>query len=275
MTSARPVPADTLHWTSAITETEPGHIFVRGHEITELMGQISFGSVLYLLWVGKPAPQEWAPVLDALLVAAVDHGPGSPSALTARTVISGGGALNAAAAAGLLTMGEFHGAAVSDAMMLLYDVHTRAKKSKIADSIDAALNSWRTSHRRFPGLGHRLHKKDSRVERLWSLAENAGLPDEYFHLERTLAERASVLVGKPLPVNIDGVIASVLCAMQFPETLGNAFFYVARLGGLLAHAQEEQQRMTPMRRIHPTDYSYDGPWPADGSTPEETEERIV
>lgn len=268
MTSTRHVPADAPHWTSAITETEPGHIFVRGHDITGLMGQISFGSVLYLLWVGKPAPQEWAPVLDALLVAVVDHGPGSPSALAARTVISGGGALNAAAAAGLLTMGEFHGAAVSDAMTFLYEAHTLAQKSNVIDAIDAALNTWRTSHRRFPGLGHRLHKKDSRVERLWALAENAGLPDVYFHLERTVAERASLLIGKPLPVNIDGVMASVLCAMQFPATLGNAFFYVGRLGGVLAHAQEEQQRMTPMRRIHPTDYGYDGPWPAGGSTPE-------
>jgi citrate synthase len=275
MTSTHHVPADAPHWTSAITETEPGHIFVRGHDITGLMGQISFGSVLYLLWVGKQAPQEWAPVLDALLVAAVDHGPGSPSALAARTVISGGGALNAAAAAGLLTMGEFHGAAVSDAMAFLFEAHTLAQKSSLIDAIDTALNTWRTSHRRFPGLGHRLHKKDSRVERLWALAENAGLPDVYFHLERTVAERASLLIGKPLPVNIDGVMASVLCAMQFPATLGNAFFYVGRLGGVLAHAQEEQQRMAPMRRIHPTDYGYDGPWPAGGSTPEQTEERII
>ena len=112
MTSIPRRPAEALPWTSALTTTEPGHIFIRGHELTELMGQLSFGAVLYLLWVGQPAPQAWAPILDALLVAAVDHGPGSPSALAARTVISGGGSLNAAAAAGLLTMGEFHGAAV-------------------------------------------------------------------------------------------------------------------------------------------------------------------
>jgi citryl-CoA lyase len=269
MMPTRHVSTGALHWSSAITETEPGHIFVRGHDITELMGHCSFGSALYLLWMGKPAPQEWSHVLDALLVAAIDHGPGSPSALTARTVISGGGALNAAAAAGLLTMGEFHGAAVSDAMTLLYEVHTQIQTSNTTDAVDAALHAWRASHRRFPGLGHRLHQKDSRVERLWSLAESAGLPDVYFHLERAVAVRAGLLVGKPLPVNIDGVMASVLCSMQFPTTLGNAFFYVARLGGLLAQAHEEQQRMPPMRRIHPTDYSYDGPWPTGANGIEE------
>lgn len=266
MNTAHSMPPAVPHWSSALTATEPDHIFVRGYDITELMGHTSFGSVLYLLWTGKPAPSAWKLILDALLIAAVDHGPGSPSALTARTVISGGGTLNTAAAAGLLTMGEFHGAAVSDAMTLLYDAHTQAQTSNSIDGVDTALNNWRASHRRFPGLGHRLHNQDPRVERLQSLAQAAGLPTTYLHLEQIIAERASLLVGKPLPINIDGIMASVLCAMQFPAALGNAFFYVARLGGLLAHANEEQQRMPPMRRIHPTDYHYDGPWPANGST---------
>ena len=268
--TSMPRPVDATHWSSAITATEPGHIFLRGQDITELMGQYSFGAVLYLLWTGQMPPQNWAPVLDALLVAAVDHGPGSPSALTARTVISGGGALNAAVAAGLLTMGEFHGAAVSNAMALLYEVHIGTQIAGDRDGVDAALKIWQASHKRFPGLGHRLHTRDPRVERLWELATAAGLPDRYPRLEQMVAERASLLVGKPLPINIDGVMASILCAMEFPAVLGNAFFFVARLGGLLTHASEEQQRMPPMRRIHPTDYSYDGPWPAGGSTPTHT-----
>ncbi len=259
MSEQRRASADNLHWSSALSGTEPGKIVIRGQELTGLMGRCSFGETLYLLWTGQQAPQAWVPVLDALLVAAIDHGPGSPSALTARTVISGGGALNTAAAAGLLTMGEFHGAAVSAAMTLLYDVSRRTELSSHVNAIDAALNDWRATHRRFPGLGHRLHDTDPRVERLWTLAEASGLPNTFALLERSIAERASLLIGKPLPINIDGVMASVLCSMQFPAQLGNAFFYVARLGGLLAHAYEEQQRMPPMRRIHPTDYSYDGP----------------
>lgn len=259
MTEYLRTPTENLHWSSGLTRTEPGKIFIRGQELTGLMGRCSFGETLYLLWTGQQAPQAWQPVLDALLVAAIDHGPGSPSALTARTVISGGGALNTAAAAGLLTMGEFHGAAVSAAMTLLYDVYKRTQLSNQVNTIDAALSDWRVSHRRFPGLGHRLHDTDPRVERLWALAETAGLPNTFALLERTIAERASLLIGKSLPINIDGAMASVLCSMQFPAELGNAFFYVARLGGLLAHAFEEQQRMPPMRRIHPTDYSYDGP----------------
>ncbi len=50
------------------------------------------------------------------MVASIDHGAGAPSALAARTAISGGANLQAATAAGLLTLGDFHGAAVEASM---------------------------------------------------------------------------------------------------------------------------------------------------------------
>jgi citrate synthase len=34
---------------------------------------------------------------------------------------------------------------------------------------------------------------------------------------------------------------------------------IARLPGLVAHAHEECARQKPMRQIHPTDVTYDGP----------------
>jgi citrate synthase len=36
-------------------------------------------------------------------------------------------------------------------------------------------------------------------------------------------------------------------------------FMVARITGILAHAQEEQEQMPPMRRIDPVDHGYSGP----------------
>ncbi len=65
--------------------------------------------------------------------------------------------------------------------------------------------------------------------------------------------------GKDLPINIDGATAAILCEIGFPPTLSNALFMVARLTGILAHANEEITRMPPMRRIDPVDNAYDGP----------------
>jgi len=65
--------------------------------------------------------------------------------------------------------------------------------------------------------------------------------------------------GRPLPINVDGAIAALLCDLGIPAEIGNAFFIIARVPGLVAHVHEEKTRMKPMRKIDPVDFEYDGP----------------
>ena len=65
--------------------------------------------------------------------------------------------------------------------------------------------------------------------------------------------------GKDLPVNVDGAIGAVLFDLGLPIELGNDFFIMARVPGLFAQVHEELERERPMRRIHPTEFTYDGP----------------
>jgi citrate synthase len=58
---------------------------------------------------------------------------------------------------------------------------------------------------------------------------------------------------------VDGAIAALLIDMEMPRAIANAFFMMARVPGLVAQVHEEQSRERPMRRIHPTDHTYDGP----------------
>jgi citrate synthase len=67
------------------------------------------------------------------------------------------------------------------------------------------------------------------------------------------------ILGKKLPINVDGAIAALLCELDFDPVLANAFFMIARVPGLVAHIHEEKTRYKPMRKIHPTDVEYDGP----------------
>jgi len=64
--------------------------------------------------------------------------------------------------------------------------------------------------------------------------------------------------GRKLPVNVDGAMAAVLLDIGIPPELGNPFFMIARVPGLVAHIHEEMTRERPMRRIHPSDHEYDG-----------------
>jgi len=103
-------------WTTNLSYTSENGIIIRGYDLNQLIGTVPFPSALYLLFTGELPGPKIAKLIDALMVASIDHGPGAPSALAARTAASGGAPLGAAAAAGLLTLNKFHGAAVQDSM---------------------------------------------------------------------------------------------------------------------------------------------------------------
>jgi citrate synthase len=91
-------------WKTAITEIGPNTIRVRGYAVDELMGQVSFARVIYLVLRGELPTEPQGRLLDAMLVSCIDHGATPPSTLAARTAVSTGAPLNAALAAGLLSM---------------------------------------------------------------------------------------------------------------------------------------------------------------------------
>ena len=93
-------------WKTAITQIKPGEIRVRGFEIAELMGAVSYAEAVYLVLKGELPSKAEARMIEAILVASIDHGPTPPSVLAARTVLSGGNSLNASVAAGVLTIGD-------------------------------------------------------------------------------------------------------------------------------------------------------------------------
>ncbi len=125
---------------------------------------------------------------------------------------------------------------------------------------DSVVADWRKAERRLSGFGHRQHKhRDPRVDRLFELAQQAHLPGKHLQAARALEGALVRRTGKELPINIDGAMAAILGELDFPPSLSNALFMVARITGVLAHANEEMEKMPPMRRIDPIDYGYAGP----------------
>ena len=66
------------------------------------------------------------------------------------------------------------------------------------------------------------------------------------------------LKGRDLPINVDGAIGAILCEMGFPPEIGNTFFIMSRIPGLIAHIHEEMTEQKPMRVIDPKDHEYVG-----------------
>ena len=254
-----------LHWKTGISDVEPNRVRIRGYPVDELMGKLSFAEVIYLVLKGELPSPEVGRLVDAVFVSSVDHGAGPPSVLAARTVASTGSELNACLAAGVLAISRFHGGAIEEAMRMFYRVARRMSEQGRSreDAVGEVLDEMRERKQRASGFGHRIHTQDPRTERLFSLAQELGLSGRHVDIARSIEKKLTELLGKSLPINVDGAIAALLCDLDFPPEIGNAFFIIARTAGLTAHIQEEKTRMRPMRKIHPQDFEYDGPLPED------------
>lgn len=250
-----------LHWKTAITEVLPNKVSLRGYPIDELMGKISFSQAIYLVLKGEFPSPEVGKLVDAMFVSSVDHGASPPSVLAARTVASTGSELNSAIASGVLAISRYHGGAIEEGMELFHEIAGREEKKGISEkeAVAEILTKMKAKKKRASGFGHRIHTQDPRTQKLFALAEELGLAGKYVRIARAVEEELARRLGKPLPINVDGAIAALLCELDIPPEIGNAFFIIARVPGLVAHIHEEKMRMRPMRKIHPSDYEYDGP----------------
>jgi succinyl-CoA synthetase alpha subunit len=252
---------ENLHWKSAITQVKPNEIRLRGYRIDELMGQLTFSQAIYLALTGHMPSPEIGRIIDALFVASIDHGVTPPSTLAARTTASTGAPLNAAVAVGLLSINQHHGGAIQACMEMILEVikQTSNQGQSVDATASALVATYRHSKRRLPGFGHRIHTRDPRTARLLEMADASSLSREGVVVIRALEKALAAHGNNPLPINVDGAMAAILIDLDILPELGNAFFMMARLPGLVAQVHEERTRERPMRQIHPTDHEYDGP----------------
>src|SRR5438874_627059 len=249
-------------WNSAITRIEPNRVAVRGYDIAELMGRVSFGAAVHLILTGELPKPEVARLMDAILVSSIDHGATPPSALAARTTASTGASLSAAVAAGIMSINRHHGGAIEDCARQLKAIADRATKESISieEAATRTLADMRETGERMSGFGHRVHNKDPRTARLFELAREAGIDGVHMKAARAV-EKSFADAKKALPINVDGAIGAILADLGLNPAAFNGIFMIARTPGLVAHVIEEQTREKPMRRIDPVKHGYDGPPP--------------
>jgi citrate synthase len=105
---------DMNKWETAIskiisTEDEE-EVIIRGHRLSALVGKVTFSEMMFLLMKGELPSKGQTNVLDALLVASMEHGI-SPPAMLSRCLASYGSPIQAAIAAGVLVHGDVTGGA--------------------------------------------------------------------------------------------------------------------------------------------------------------------
>jgi len=250
-----------MKWNSKITKVEPNHLVTRGYRQEDLIGNIPYSHVVYLLLKGELPSKEHGKMIDAILTASIDHGVTPPSAMASRVVASGGVPLPTAVAAGVLSIGDAHGGAIEKGAKLFQESITRMKDEgkTVEDMAKIVVEESKEQKKRILGFGHRVHTSDPRQKRLYSLAEELKIAGEHLALSKAIEVELEKSIGKKLPINVDGAIAAIISDMGFDWRLGKGFFLLGRVAGLTAQVYEEQTREKPMRKMFSVDCEYDGP----------------
>jgi citrate synthase len=223
---------------------EPGVIELRGRPVQDLIGSTSLPAMIWLLVRGSlPAPGE-AALLEAALVASVDHGPQAPSIAAARMAITCGVGLNTAIATGAGMLGDVHGGAGEQAVRLMREIRDAERDGEdLTQATARVMAAWQARSRYIPGFGHRFHPLDPRRGPLLSLVEDAVRDGvvEGGYLRAALALEEALNEGKsrPVPMNIDGATAVIYAELGFEPPLARGLFVLSRSIGILAHAWEE------------------------------------
>ena len=236
---------------TAIATHDVANIWLRGHHLTDdVMGHMSFAEVAFLLIAGRPPEAREGRLVDAVLVALMEHGL-TPSAMVSRvTHVVAPESLQGAVAAGLLGVGNVVLGSMEEcgAILTRIDEEVRSGAGRRA-SIDAVIDEYYARGARLPGIGHAIHTDgDPRAPRLFELAAECGFHGS--HLE-TIQELAAAVAqrGRRLPVNVTGAVAAVLLELGVPWRLHRGFALIARCAGLVAHLEEEDREpITPALR---------------------------
>lgn len=241
-----------MQFKTSITNITPeGKEYVRGFDLEELAENSNFGDTIFLLLLGKKPNENESKMWNAILVMAIDHGPGTASALTARISASAKNSVHTSLAAGLLGLGERHGLAIEGAMKFFLE-------NKNGENLQALLQSMKEQKKYVPGYGHKVLSIDSRAKALLEIAKNTSFYKEHCAFAEAVQESLKNTSSKPLPLNIDGAMAAVLCDMNIDVSLAKGIFMIARVPGLVAHIIEEIRNDEGIRRVDLEDIEYIG-----------------
>ena len=113
-------------WTTSIIDIHPGEIAVRGYPIEQLIGNVTFPQMIWLMLMGELPTEPQATLLEAALVAGVDHGPQAPSIAISRMAATCGPSLNGAMASAINVLDDIHGGPGEQCMEIYYEINALA-----------------------------------------------------------------------------------------------------------------------------------------------------
>jgi len=222
---------------------EAGKILIRGYPLEELIGNLTYGGILYLVLKGDLPTENEEKMMNAILTGITDHFFINAAVPAARFVVTGNPSSPIAGiAAGILSLGSVTGSPQGTGEFVEESYKFKKEKGlSIEEAAEQIVQKCKEGNKRIPGFGHRLHPEgDARAIRLRELAEEYGILGEkmrlYEAINRKLIEASG---GKLMPINVDGMMGSILAEMGIHPLCMAGIGAISFLPGIIAHVVEE------------------------------------
>ena len=228
--------------TSIATHTSED-VFVRDRSLCrELIGKLTFTEMIYFQILGRPPTAPQTAVIDACLVALMEHGL-TPSALATRLVYSSAPeAMQAAVAAGIMGVGSLFAGTMEGCAVLLARLLAAGEDGLAAEARRIA-EEHRAGGTPIPGFGHPFLKPDDpRTVRLFEVARDRGVAGAHVEAVEALSRAIDETYGKHITINATGAIAAALGDCGVPAEIMRGFALITRCAGLVGHVHEEQHK---------------------------------
>jgi citrate synthase len=223
---------------SGISTSTPETITVRGKDLCrDVIGKTDFTSYFWFLVTGQEPTATQRYFADAVLTAIAEHGL-VPSVVAARmTYAAAPEAFQGAVAAGLLGCGSVVLGSAELAGRFLAALIASGEPPEVA------IARLRAEKKAIPGFGHPLHAGgDPRANLLLQLAAEKGAAGDHVAMLRAVEAAIPGVLGRTLPININGAIPAVMLDIGFPLEALKGLSLLARTASLIGHLQEESQR---------------------------------
>ena len=248
-------------WRTGIAYGDKHSVVLRGYDLQDLVGKVSFAEAWLLLATGELPPPGHARLLDAMMVSVLDHGI-VPSSIVTRYLASAGTPIQAAVAGGVMAFGDTYGGACEQLARELA-VHVPAIRAGTESQQEAAaaiVQHFFSRKLKVPGYGHALHPEgDPRVPRLYRIADTNGVTGDFSRLAFAVQDELHRSKGRKLPMNQDGALGALGLDMGLDWRIVRALAFMPRSAGLAVHALEEMTREAGWRHVPDEEITYDGP----------------
>jgi len=244
------------YWSTSVSDVEESAVYIRGYDLGDLIGKLSFASATYLLIRGRLPNAGESKMIDGILCSVLDYALKKPGTAAARFCVSSNPSMVAGLATAVLSAGEY--SLAPDQTGNFLNATFSADASDFEASANALVEGMRARKERVPGLGHPVfHYTDPRAQQLKALAIETGVWGDICEWYEAVHKAFTTQANKPeIVINEVGMMGAILAQMGFTPAEMTGLAVISTMPGVVAHISEEMKSKVRIRAISDSEVDY-------------------